>query len=522
MDSRKVADAFRSVAQILSGARGMEEICSNVAGLITSDLGFRSCLFILQDAGGRFCITALAGVERDKRLASLHALCPDDGSAFVNHVLINKKTMAVDTLPACFRLSDEQSKAVVSPVTCKGRGIGIMIAECDAIEETDVQLADSIARYVSVGIENDTFYREKMESHVELIHDLETLHLVHEIGKEILSSLKTEEIVATAIQMVRRVIPCDGAAVALFDEERELFSVITSWGTGLERGVEIRKADAPFFAVLESRRSMYQHDITLDFKDYPKQLEWSSEKNVFSYFCMPLSTRERFFGILVLSSVRPAWFTGVYIATAERIATQVSIALENARLLEGVEDVFMGTVRTLVSAIDAKSDWTKGHSLQVAEYAVMLGEKIRLGREALERLKLAAILHDIGKMGTYEAILDKPGELTAEEIRMIRMHPAQGADILSPLRAMRDIIPIIKHHHERYDGSGYPGGLAGDDIPFEARVLAIADVYAAMRSDRPYRAKLAQDAAFDELRRGAGTQFDPRLVELFLDILNAD
>jgi putative nucleotidyltransferase with HDIG domain len=133
---------------------------------------------------------------------------------------------------------------------------------------------------------------------------------------------------------------------------------------------------------------------------------------------------------------------------------------------------------------------------------------------------LAAILHDIGKIGTYEAILDKPGELTAEEIKMIRRHPAQGADILSPLRAMREIIPIIKHHHERYDGSGYPDGLAGDEIPFEARILAIADVYAAMRSDRPYRARLTHKAAVKELKGGAGTQFDPMLVDLFLDILS--
>ncbi len=520
MENRKVSDVFFKIPLILSSSKGIDGLVGSMSEMIASDLGFRGCMIILKNNEGHFVISSLAGVERGKALGRLYMKCPENGIAFINHILMNNNTIIVDRLPESLSLSEEQAKAVVSPLLCKGRGIGVVIAEDLSVDYTDTQIIESVARYISMGIENHTLYREGMESHMDLIHEVETLHLMYEIGREIISNLKTDDIIETAIQMIRRIIPCDGAAVALLDHEKKSFSVIASWGSGMEKGTILDETDIPFPAVLESGKSFYQHDITLDFPDYPKQLQWASEKNVFSYFCVPLQVKRRFFGVLVMSSVRPAWFAKIHMMGAERLATQVGIALENARLLEGIEEIFMGTVRSLVSAIDAKSTWTRGHSLRVADYAVRIGEKLRFNKDALDKLRMAAILHDIGKIGTYEGILDKPGKLTSEEMDLIRRHPAQGAEILRPLGAMKDIIPIMKHHHERYDGTGYPDGLAGEDIPFEARILSIADVYDAMLSDRPYRNKRTPEEAIRELKTGAGTQFDPMLTALFLDILS--
>jgi putative nucleotidyltransferase with HDIG domain len=467
-----------------------------------------------------FSIVAISGIDRDSALEFLHVRCTEDGISFIKNFLKNKDTVAVCGMPEGLGVSSSKAKVIVSPIISKGRGVGVLIAESDSFNDADVQLVDAIVRYTSVGIENQTLYREGMEKHVKLVHEIETLQIMHEIGKEILSNLKTENIVETVVQMIRRIIPCDGATIALFDGSKNVFEVITSWGTGMDKGKEIGRYDTPFFTILESRKPFYQHDITLDFREYPKQADWVGEKNVFSYFCAPLGVKGDFFGVLILSSVRPAWFTNVHITTAEKIATQVGIALENAQLLEDIEEIFLGTVKSLVSAIDAKSKWTKGHSERVANYAVRLAERLGLKRDGIEKLQLAAILHDIGKIGTYEAILDKPGGLTSEEVDMIRKHPSQGTDILIPLKSLRDIIPVMKHHHERYDGSGYPDGIAGDDIPLEARILAVADVYDAITTDRPYRIAITPEAAIEELRKGAGTQFDPTLVRLFIDILN--
>lgn len=522
MGNKKIHEAFFRMSEIFADSKGMDEMCNAIANLITSFQGFHRCIIIMKGEHSEFKIVGISETGRDRVLEFMNARCTGDGVSFIRQILKNKNIATVCGIPKELGVSSVQAKAIICPLIYRGEGNGILIAEADNFDDTDVKLIDAISRYASIGTENQMLHMEGLESRVGLVHEIETLHLMYEIGKEILSNLKTDEIVETVVQMIRRIIPCDGATVALFDSDRNVFHVSTSWGTGIDKEKEIGKDDSPFYSSLKSGRPFYQHDITLDFHAYPRQAEWASEKNVFSYFCAPLSVKSNFLGVLILSSVRPAWFTSDHIKAAEKIATQVSIALENARLMENIEEIFLGTVTSLVSAIDAKSKWTKGHSLRVADYAMKLGSRVGLKKDTLEKLQLAAILHDIGKIGTYEAILDKPGDLTSEEVELIHKHPSQGAEILMPLKSLRDIIPIMKHHHERYDGSGYPDGLAGDDIPLEARILAVADVYDAITADRPYRIAMTRETAIDELKSGAGAKFDPTLVRLFVDILNQD
>lgn len=525
MENKKIQEAFFRIPEIFADSKSIDEVCSAITGMIVSFHGFHRCIIIMKREHGEFKIVGISETGRDRVLELMHARCTGEGALFIKQILKNKETVTVCGIPEELGVSSVQARAIVCPLTYNGEGIGILIVEVDDIDDIDdmtVRLIDTISKYVSISIENQMLHIEGLQSRVELVHEIETLHLIYEISKEILSNLKTEEIVETVIQMIRRIIPCDGATIAIFDNEKNVFHVSTSWGTGISKGKEIRKDDSPFYLSLKSGRPFYQHDITFDFQAYPLMAEWASEKNVFSYFCAPLTVKSKFLGVLVLSSVRPAWFVGDHIKAAEKIATQVSVAMENAKLMGDIEDIFIGTVTSLVSAIDAKSQWTKGHSLRVADYAIKLGGKVGLKRDAIEKLRLAAILHDIGKIGTYEAILDKPGELTSEEIELIHKHPSQGAEILMPLKSLRDIIPIIKYHHERYDGSGYPDGLSGEDIPLEARILAVADVYDAITADRPYRIAMTKEAAIEELRKDAGTKFDPVIVKHFIDILNQD
>lgn len=522
MDHKKAYEVFTDLAQIMSASKSIDYIYTAVTALITSSLNFKTCTIIMKNEHDEFSVAAVSGLDRAKTIEVLYKSCSDNCASFITGILENKATVAVDELPEGIDTASRNSKAIVSPIICKGNGVGLLIAEADSFDELSIQAIHSISGYASLGIENQILYRKSMEEHMELVHEIETLQLMYEIGKEVISNLKTEEIIETVVQMIRRIIPCDGAAVALFDPERNVLYIETSWGTGMDKGTTFDKSHLPFFSLMETGKSFYEHDITREFRTYPKLAEWAGDKNVFSYFCVPLSVKGSFLGILILSSVRPAWFTNIHLKTTEKIATQVGIALDNARLMENIEEIFIGTVTSLVATIDAKSQWTKGHSLRVANYTVKLGESLGLKKEALERLQLAAILHDIGKIGTYEVILDKPGKLTPEELDMIRKHASVGADILMPLKAFRAIIPIMKHHHERYDGAGYPDGLAGEDIPIEARMLALSDVYDAMRSDRPYRHGLSLEEAIRELEAGAGTQFDPTLVPLFIEVITRE
>ncbi|MFI5267142.1 MAG: HD-GYP domain-containing protein [Chloroflexota bacterium] len=172
----------------------------------------------------------------------------------------------------------------------------------------------------------------------------------------------------------------------------------------------------------------------------------------------------------------------------------------------------------LINSLEAKDRYTKGHSGRVAQYAALLARGMGYDDEGLKRIEQAALLHDIGKLAIPDAILNKPGKLTAKELEFVKSHPARGCAIIQSIDSLNDKVAGIRHHHEWMDGSGYPDGLEGEGIPLDARIIAVADVYDAMTSLRAYRQPLTREEAVEHLRREAGAHLDPRCVELFLDL----
>ena len=189
---------------------------------------------------------------------------------------------------------------------------------------------------------------------------------------------------------------------------------------------------------------------------------------------------------------------------------------------EKLENAYMESIETLRYTVEAKDSYTRGHSDRVSAYSVLIGEKLGLPEEDINNLRIGGLFHDIGKIGVPDSILLKEAKLTDDEYSEIKNHPAIGAHILSNATIFKDIIPIVKHHHERYDGNGYPGKLKGEDIPYLARIAAVADSFDAMTSKRTYRNSLPLDVVISEFERCKGTQFDPNLADVFLDILKND
>ena len=183
------------------------------------------------------------------------------------------------------------------------------------------------------------------------------------------------------------------------------------------------------------------------------------------------------------------------------------------------KEIYVGIIATLAKALEAKDAYTLGHTERVTDYAVKIAQFMGLGEEETETINKAALLHDIGKIGIKPEILDKKESLTPEERNIIKTHPVLGINILSPMKILGEILPIIRYHHERYDGTGYPEGLAAEEIPLGARILAVADSFDAMTSDRPYHLRLSLDAAIMELKNNSGTQFDSAVVDALLAIL---
>jgi len=186
---------------------------------------------------------------------------------------------------------------------------------------------------------------------------------------------------------------------------------------------------------------------------------------------------------------------------------------------EQLEKSYMESIEVLRQTVDAKDQYTRGHSDRVADYSVLIGKYMGLAEEDLKTLKIGGLFHDVGKIGVPDHILLKPGKLTDDEYSEIKNHPSIGAHILSTATIFSNLIPIVKHHHERYDGKGYPSKLAGNDIPFLARIAAVADTYDAMTSRRPYRDALPLDVVKAEIEKCSGTQFDPEIAKVFLDLL---
>lgn len=186
-----------------------------------------------------------------------------------------------------------------------------------------------------------------------------------------------------------------------------------------------------------------------------------------------------------------------------------------------LEDLLLKLIRVMVNALDAKSPWTRGHSERVARYAEKIAREMNLDEDETKEIRLAGLLHDIGKIGTYDYLLEKPGPLTPEEYEMVKQHPQKGVEILKDIKQLSEILPLIKYHHERIDGKGYPSGLKGDSIPLGARILHVADSFDSMTSDRPYRKAPGREYAISELEKYKGIQFDPHVVDAFLNILKA-
>ncbi|HNS32612.1 MAG TPA: response regulator [bacterium] len=239
-----------------------------------------------------------------------------------------------------------------------------------------------------------------------------------------------------------------------------------------------------------------------------------------SSITVPLFGRERKIGFVKMDFPRGRNIGEGEIKFLEAFAIQVSIGMDNASLFTAVKDSYINSISSLVNSLEAKDPYTKGHSEQVAYYAVLAGKQMGLDSKDLEILQNAAYLHDLGKLGIKDAVLLKPGPLEKDEIELIRKHPEITVRILEPLGMRKEELDACYYHHERIDGSGYPLGAKGDAIPLLAKILSVADSYSAMISVRPYRKSLTAMQAVDELKKWSGLQFDADVVNSFVKMLD--
>ncbi len=341
-----------------------------------------------------------------------------------------------------------------------------------------------------------------------------------ELSALVNSTLDTREIRKRAIEAATCLVNAETGSLLLVDQETgELFFEVAlgDKGSALK---EIRLAKGQGIAgwVAEKGESVIIHDVESD----PRFFRGADAKSTFhtkNIICVPVKTKDNILGVLQAINKNEGSFDDEDREGLSALANQVAIAIENANLYEELKQTFYETSQALAETIEMRDPYTGGHTQRVMHYSVGIGRAMGLSAHEMERLKLAAILHDIGKIGIRDSILLKNDRLDPDELSKMNEHTAYGSEILSNVKKLRDIIPGVRGHHEKYDGTGYPDKLKGTDIDPIARIIAVADTYDAMTTDRPYRKALSMQTAIDELKKCAGKQFDGEVVEHFILVL---
>ena len=367
-----------------------------------------------------------------------------------------------------------------------------------------------------VNIKSGDEFEELGEAFNEMAKRLENqfqaLGKISEISRAILSSLNTKEIIDFLIYGIKDYFEYDLVKVSLFDPDEPAQAWIYSDNQNIGDGTIRKIIRLPLDKLIKDIGN--KHIVSFQVHDdLPKYLTPILVKGIEALTLLPLFTKQKLSGIIILGTNNPASFNQERLVQARQLADQVAVALANARLLEELDKLNWGTLYALARTVDAKSRWTGNHSERVADIAFKLGKVMGLSKENLDNLRRAALLHDIGKIAVPLHILDKESELSEKEFKTIQEHPEIGARILEPISAYAPIIAMIHQHHERFDGTGYPEGLSGKNISLGARILAVADVYDALASDRPYRSAIAPKEIIDSLLKESGEKFDPKVID---------
>jgi len=354
-----------------------------------------------------------------------------------------------------------------------------------------------------------------MESADESARRLAEYETLLEFGVQLASTLDLGRVLALALQKAEELCQAESSSIwELDDESGELFfRVVRGRAAPGIQSLRVPLGRGIVGDVARTGRAEVVDDAAAD----PR---WGGDPDASfttrGVLTVPLIARGRVVGVLqMLNSVDGAGFDADDLRRMELFAGPLAAAVANARLYAEQKRLFLEMVTTLAEAIERRDPYTGGHVRRVVTYAVLLGQELGLGAEQLEELRLAAILHDVGKIAVPDQILRKPARLEAEETRVMERHTVDGAEMVARIRSMRPLLAGIRSHHERPDGKGYPDGLTDPDLPTVPRIIAVADTFDAMTTDRPYRRALAPAAAAAEIARGAGTQFCPRAAAAF-------
>jgi HD-GYP domain-containing protein (c-di-GMP phosphodiesterase class II) len=374
----------------------------------------------------------------------------------------------------------------------------------------DLKTLSSLANHFSIIMERANLFTE-LDDRIKQLSTLNT------VGNLLISTLDQTVIRHMAMEAVTRLMRAETGSLLLVDRKKKELYFEVALGEKGRKLKEIRLNIGEGIAgwVAKHGKPLIIQDVSAD-KRFQGSFDKKSKFVTRNMVCVPVKIKGNVIGVLQAINSTGGPFEPEDLNLFQLFSNQVAIALDNARLYEEIKETFYATSEALAEAIEKRDPYTGGHTKRVLEYSLAIAREMKLPQSTVEILKLSAVLHDIGKIGIEDSILRKNAPLDPSEAAAMKTHPLVGAEILSHVPQLKDVVPGMLYHHERVDGDGYPKGLKHDRIPLIARIISVADTYDAMTTARPYRGEFTPEMAMKELKKHSGRQFDGKVVNAFI------
>ncbi|MEK6795383.1 MAG: HD domain-containing phosphohydrolase [Spirochaetota bacterium] len=516
------ARIFEDIALSISRADDLKTVLGHILAYINEYFQSEAASIILKDELSEKIYFFHARGKRSKRIVS-YRLKPGEGICgwVIEHtkpVLTNAPYLDRRFKKEIDREIDFRTRSMICVPLIAGKTVigAVEILNNNARKRKfvlkDVRVLTAIANQMAMLIHNNLLAEKARERMLEL-------KSLIAVSSAVNSTLDISLLLDKIMELTKKVMRVEGSSLLLVDVNGDLvFRSVTGSRKSRVKEVKIPRGKGIAGWVAEENKPCIVNDVARDKRFYQTADEQTRFKTK-QVLAVPLTYGGRVLGVAeAVNRVDGGDFNNGNMKLFTAMAEQCAMAIKNASHFRDLQELFLSSIKALSDAIEMKDPYTRGHSERVTLYSLLIAERMGLAREMRMNLQVAGILHDIGKIGVDEAILKKPDRLTPGEYDIIKKHVMNGVEIMKHIKTHPDILPAIREHHERFDGAGYPDGIAGTKISMLGRIVAVADSYDAMTSDRPYRTRMAVEDAVNEIKRCSGTQFDPAIVDVFSEL----
>jgi diguanylate cyclase (GGDEF)-like protein len=512
-DVRSIAHLkmLQSLTGRLNRLNDVREIGDAIAAELRSLVDYHNCRVFVVDGDELIPVAFLGDLTSGMDALSLDILRKRVGEGVTGRCAERGESIVVADAANCefgqlIEGTDPIEESLLAvPLRYGSRVVGVIVVSklgLNQFDEDDVRLLEVLAGHAAVAVENARLYesaRREAESATSLL----------EFGRELATLVDLDDIAGRVTELSAEILGSRNTSFYL-ETDGEL-TLHGQHGHSPDKAVELLKP-VPV-AAIDADRDPYITEPS----DYEPVIGRKAPVPGGRYAVAPFAVDGRAGFLAAL--VEQEDFGERELALLGGLAQQAKLAIANASSYEGLERTFVSTVEALANALEANDEYTSTHARWITDLSLRVGRELGLDERTLKCLELGALLHDIGKIGIPSDVLSKPGRLTAVERKLVQTHPELGERIIAPIDRLQAVRPIVRHCHERWDGQGYPDGIAGEDIPLESRIIFVCDAYHAMTTDRPYRRRLSHREAVRRLAEGAGSQFDPNVVAVALRVL---